>query len=224
MSHFPAKKARLVPLGLALLLLSGAAWAASSHTVTVSAPGRARPAARRTTPPRRPPTRPAPRPAPRPRAVNPAPATPTTYDPLRPTNASVISTVRQSNTVYLDAIIGSPNAETLTGLETTFTAAITNPGSITASNANWSMTATITPVRYYWTFGEGMTSRAVSPTVLFNKKGPHTLTLDVTFQVTYTATSLAGSTIPASNFQSATQFTLNTSRVYPVREARAVLR
>lgn len=111
-----------------------------------------------------------------------------------------------------------PSVRGLTGLEMNLDASTTSAGSVTASNALFSMTATMTPTNFYWKMGDDGEAYGQHTTYVFNGKGTHTITLTVTWRIDYVTTGPGGMTETGSETMQT-----STSRDYPVIEARGVL-
>lgn len=137
--------------------------------------------------------------------------------PPPPSDAYVVNAVRATGRVSLDAIIGTPNEETLAGLETEFMAYVTNIGRVRASNSLWTTEAVITAADFRWKFDENLYASGQNPSVMYQRKGPKTIELSVRFDIQYNVSG------PVSYSDNAA-FVLSIQKPYLVREARGVLR
>lgn len=110
-----------------------------------------------------------------------------------------------------------PGVRGLTGLSLGLDANVTSAGTVTASNAISSMTATITATGFNWKMGEDGWAYGQHTDYTFDGKGTHNIVLTVTWEIQYTI-NINGTITTGTE-----TITTESSRDYPVVEARGVL-
>lgn len=126
-----------------------------------------------------------------------------------------IAAAQNSGQVRIEGIVGNPQLQSLTGLETGFDAQVTTPGPITASNSLFSMTATVTPERFSWDLDEG-TAEGQHIDYTFVRSGMHHIELAVRWRIDWAVTGL-------TSYSGTEYMTTTYTKDYPVIQARGVL-